>query len=245
MNRIVPEFHPELAGVARPRPLRRPVCSITSCSLPHQILAHRLIGWYRSWITLGVFRCWKRCEPNNDHFSRRVDIDSLPVHASCGKAAVLVVKDPPHATITATFQCSVPRLCKGFLVATGPNVFHHLLREQTLPIYFSAIQHQQTDAPQVPKTGTETTAGKRSPFAVDGHVSILFRAHLTPDPLGQEACNILSLRPRNDPSQGIRIDGFVAESFAVETFLFDGLKILKIAVWTSVILWLWQWARST
>ena len=104
----------------------------------------------------------------------RIHIDGLAMDAARRERSVVVVKNPPHAAIAAAGQTLVFCPGKGPLIAAGPDVFHNFFREQPLPIYFTAVQHEQADAPQVPQSTTEPATGKRGADGVDSHVPIQF-----------------------------------------------------------------------
>ena len=110
-------------------------------SLFHQIRGHSLIGWQRGRINLRILSRGKRREPHDDHLGGWVHIDGLPMNTTCSKSTMLIMENPPHATVTTAFKRFVTSLGEGFLVATGSDVLRDLFRKQLLPVNLSAVKH--------------------------------------------------------------------------------------------------------
>lgn len=88
---------------------------VTASALPQQVVGHRLVSWQRGRIDLRILGGRVGSKTDDDHLSGRVDIDRLPMYASRGEGAVLVVDQPPHASVAATLQCLVTGFFEVFL----------------------------------------------------------------------------------------------------------------------------------
>ena len=79
-----------------------------SSTRSHEVPRDRVVGWERRGVEIDVASERRRREPDDDHFSCRIDVDRLPVNAARREGAMVVMRNPPHVAVAPSRQCLVP-----------------------------------------------------------------------------------------------------------------------------------------
>ena len=157
---------------------------------------------------------------------------------------MLVVADPPLPAIAPARQARVTGVGKECGLTTVADAGDGSGRHDLFAADAALVQHQLAQTRQVTQADVETTAGKRRADGVSGEEGFALGADAAPNALGEELGHRLTAAARDQPAQGVGIDGLVSEGLAMGAAFLHRLQILEIAARAGVVLGLGQGAAG-